>query len=246
MRKNLFIYLTLGYPDNDILASFISQMEKGIVDGIEFGLPSRDPRYDGPKIRLTHKRIDLPEFSGFSEIFEKSDNICNRKIALSYYSDLSRDLDGYISFMKTYGITEVIVPDMLIDFPSSIDQTVKKLADSGISFIPFFNAATPDSVIRRVLSITKSWIYYGLQPSTGINMPFNVDSVAARAMEVCAGRSVIFGFGIRNRSDILAILKHGGDGVAIGSALIDDISSHNFTAAYQKIKEFREALDSVI
>jgi len=44
----------------------------------------------------------------------------------------------------------------------------------------------------------------------------------------------------------MAILKHGGDGGAIGSALIDDISSHNFTAAYDKIKEFREALDSVI
>ena len=143
MRKKLFIYITLGYPDNDTLATFIEQMESGIVDGIEFGLPSRDPRYDGPKIRLTHKRIDLPEFSGFREIFEKSDNICERKIALSYFSDLSGDLDGYISFMKNYGITEVIVPDMLIDFPSKIDQTVKKLAESNISFIPFFQCSHP-------------------------------------------------------------------------------------------------------
>lgn len=246
MRKNLFIYFTLGYPDNDTLVSFIEHMDRGIVDGIEFGFPSNDPRYDGPKIRLTHRHIDISGFSAFRKILEKSDAICNRKIALSYFSDMSGDMDGYVSFMKSYGISEVIVPDMLIDFPSNIDEAVKKLADSGISFIPFFNAATPDRVINRVLSITKSWVYYGLQPSTGINMPFNVDSVAERAMEVCSGRSVIFGFGIRNRSDIQAILKHGGDGVAIGSALVDDIASHNFHAAYDKIMEYREALDSVI
>ncbi len=244
MRKKLLIYLTLGYPSIDRQITFLQNLPDDTIDGVELGLPSPDPRYDGPKIRSTHNAsISLSELSG---VFEACRSLKLHVNVLAYYSDLKGSLDKVSSFLSEHSVNEIIAPDLLIDYPSTAENDILSLKAAGLSYIPFFNAATPDSVIKRILNLSESWIYYGLQPSTGINMPFDLDAVVERATSLISDRDLIFGFGIKDRDDIPRILSHGGSGVAIGSALVDPLGSGNFELAYDMIRKYRGALDSVV
>ncbi len=246
MKPRLLIYLTLGFPDNNFLEDFILSIPKGTVDGLELGLPSADPRYDGPKIRFTHgenSSFDVDEIGGILQICR---DLNVRVNILSYYSDIEKAAAKFLQELSSLTVHEMIVPDLLIDYKEDADAFVKKMREAGISYIPFFNAATPDRVMEKYIEMTDSWIYYGLQPSTGINVPVNIPEVVGRALSLISQRDIIFGFGIRNGDDAADIIRAGGHGIAIGSALVDDIRHRDKNAAIHKLKEYREALDSAV
>jgi tryptophan synthase alpha chain len=246
MKSRLLIYLTLGFPDNEFLEDFVQSIPDGIADGFELGLPSADPRYDGPKIRSTHALKN--HFN--QDQMDRLLLICrDRKIqvnVLSYYSDIEKSIGPKLSMLSEHAVREMIVPDLLIDYAEFADAFVSTLKATGISYIPFFNAATPDRIIEKYVNMTESWIYYGLQPSTGINVPVNIQDVVARAISVIPKRDIIFGFGIRNGEDAAEIIRAGGHGIAIGSAIVDDLARHDKKAAILKISEYRKAIDSAI
>ncbi|MGC8515259.1 MAG: tryptophan synthase subunit alpha [Thermoplasmata archaeon] len=246
MKSRLLIYLTLGFPDNEFVEDFVQSVPDGIIDGFELGLPSSDPRYDGPKIRSTHgekNHFNLDQMDRILRIC--SDREINVNV-LSYYSDFEDGGSTNLRMLSGLPVHEMIVPDLLIDYAEVADTFISKLKASGISFIPFFNAATPDRVIEKYVNKTDSWIYYGLQPSTGINVPVNIPDVVERAKSVIRGRNIIFGFGIRNGGDAMEIIRAGGHGIAIGSAIVDDLARHDKRAAILKILEYREAIDSAV
>jgi tryptophan synthase alpha chain len=246
MKSRLLIYLTLGFPNDEFLEDFVRALPDGIVDGLELGLPSSDPRYDGPKIRSTHGEKNHFNLNQLNRILL----LCKeRKIqvnVLSYYSDIENSEGTTLSMLSEHSVREIIVPDLLIDYAESADAFISRLKANGISYIPFFNAATPDRIIVKYVNMTDSWIYYGLQPSTGINVPVNIQEVVSRATSIIRGRDIIFGFGIRNGADAGEIIRAGGHGIAIGSAIVDDLSRHDKMAAILKISEYREAIDSAI
>ena len=246
MKSRLLVYLTLGFPDNEFVEDLVRSVPDGIVDGFELGLPSSDPRYDGPKIRSTHgnrNHFNLDKMDGILRICS------DRKIrvnVLSYYSDIENSESSNLLALSDRSVHEMIVPDLLIDYAEVADSFISRLKETGISLIPFFNAATPDRVIEKYVNKTCSWIYYGLQPSTGINVPVNISDVVERAKSVIPERDIIFGFGIRNGGDAMEIIRAGGHGIAIGSAIVDDLARHDKAAAIQKILEYREAIDSAV
>ncbi|MCL4451784.1 MAG: tryptophan synthase subunit alpha [Candidatus Thermoplasmatota archaeon] len=246
MRPRLLIYLTLGFPDNKFLEEFVLSIPEGTVDGLELGLPSSDPRYDGPKIRSTHgekSSFDIDQIGGIMQICRDQEIRVN---ILSYYSDIEKAGERFLQGLSRHTVHEMIVPDLLIDYTEEADTFINRMREAGISYIPFFNAATPDRVIEKYLEMTDSWIYYGLQPSTGINVPVNISEVVERALSLINQRDIIFGFGIRNGSDAAEIIRAGGHGIAIGSAIVDDIRRRDRDAAVYKIREYREALDSAV
>ncbi len=81
---------------------------------------------------------------------------------------------------------------------------------------PFFTI-TPDHIIKKIAEMTSSWIYYGLQPSTGIDIPYEIDYTTERINQLLPGREITYGFGIKTEEDIKQLMKNGGSGVAIGS-----------------------------
>ncbi len=246
MKPRLLIYFTLGFPDDQFLVKLIRDMPDGLVDGLELGLPSADPRYDGPKIRLTHIAAKSRELERFDPVLRVCGERGIRVNILSYYSDFENNERNILSFLSRHSVHEIIVPDLLIDYADIADPFLKKLQSAGISYIPFFNAATPDRVIEKYMRSTNSWIYYGLQPSTGINMPLDIQSVVERATSLLRGRDIIFGFGIRNGQDAARIIEAGGHGIAIATALIDDINRHDADSVVHKIEEYRRAIDFVV
>ncbi len=246
MKPRLIIYLTLGFPDNEFMEDFVQNIPDGIIDGFELGLPSSDPRYDGPKIRSTHGERNHFSQDHMGRVLQTCSDRKIRVNLLSYYSDIENEGGKNLQMLAGLSAHEMIVPDLLIDYAEVADAFISSLKASGISLIPFFNAATPDKVIKKYVNETDSWIYYGLQPSTGINVPVNIPEVVERAKSVIHERDIIFGFGIRNGGDAAEIIRAGGHGIAIGSAIVDDLAKHDERAAILKISEYREAIDSAV
>ncbi len=241
--KSMYLYFTLGYPDFGTLSRFISAIDPAKVSGIELGFPSKDPHYDGPVIRRTHSAALSADPSGSNEIIELLDEKRIPKYSLSYFSDIGDRFDTFLSFLSEHNFSGCIIPDTFVDFFDDYRDIIGSCQDSGISFIPFFNAATPDRVIEDVCSRTDSWIYFGIQPSTGINVPFDIAEASVRMRNLIGERELVYGFGIRNNEHIREIIRSGGDGIAVGSMFVPMLESGNSAEFIQSIDGMREVLN---
>ncbi|WP_337859786.1 tryptophan synthase subunit alpha [Ferroplasma sp.] len=242
--KNLIPYFTLGFPDNEKLTRFLDIIPVDKINYIEFGFPSNDPRYDGPVIRKTHmvgnKNFSDEVYKKYFEYFHKN-NI--KMYSLSYYSDIKDHFDEFIDYLQKRNFSGIIIPDLIIDYFSEGKEIINKLTDRGFEYIPFFSPSTPDSIIKDISSITYSWIYYGLQPSTGIDIPYELDYTTERINDLLPGREITYGFGIKTDNDIKELMKNGGSGVAIGTYLEKMIEANDESGFLEYINKMRGVLD---
>lgn len=243
--KNLILYFTLGYPDNDTLQSFLSKMENE-VDYVEFGFPSKNPVYDGPTIRRTHSSA-IGNFNEdfYEPIFQTIRKNGLRMYSLSYFSDLEHNFSEFVRYLKDNGFSGMIIPDLLIDYPERVGEAIETLKQQSLEYIPFFTASTPDRIVKEIADRTGSWIYYGLQPSTGINVPYSVSDVSSRIRELLPDREINFGFGIRSTEDIELLIENGADGVAIGSLLVNYLEKRDVEGFVDFVNKSRGVIDGI-
>ncbi|MEM0132289.1 tryptophan synthase subunit alpha [Acidiplasma sp.] len=242
--KNLIPYFTLGYPDNNTLKDFLMAMPVNKINYIEFGFPSDDPRYDGPTIRITH-RVGNQNFNDgfYKPIFQyfKSNGI--KMYSLSYYSDIGPKFEDFISYLISRGFSGIIIPDLIIDYYSEAEEKISYLNNKNFEYIPFFSPSTPDHIIKKIAEMTSSWIYYGLQPSTGIDIPYEIDYTTERINQLLPGREITYGFGIKTEDDIKQLMKNGGSGVAIGSYIEKMLEKNDKKGFLDYINKIRGVLD---
>ncbi len=218
--KPLILYFTADYPSNEILKNFLEEIDPDVVKYVEIGVPETNPLYDGPTIKSTHstalKNFHPDHLKEFAGILGKKGI---RIFALSYYDQIERGGLDFVRSLKENGFSGIIVPDLLTDYSEESEHLIPEIEEI-FSFIPFFNPATPDGVIHEIAPKTSSWIYYGLQPSTGIDIPFDLEEVSKRILEIVPDREINFGFGIRTIQQVSEIMRLGSNGVAIGSLLV--------------------------
>ena len=244
MSGKLAVYFTFPYPDSKVIGSFLDSMGSESVDYVELGIPVMHPYYDGPKIKMTHESASK-SFNP-DELRTAVKNINDRGMetyALTYMNSFENDVEGGIEKIKEYGFKGVILPDLLIDYFDESNSTVDAVRKAGLHLIPFFTSSTPDSVVRKILKKTDSWIYHGIQPSTGITVPVDISRTGARIREFSGRREVIFGFGISNPGDIRKVMESGADGVAIGSMFIDYLKKGDLEGFKNMVSEIRGVLD---
>lgn len=233
-------YFTLGFPDNRTLLDFLGRIPDKSVRRMEFGFQSPDPKYDGPQIKQTHRSIRSGGDIDNTEIFQIERNAGTKLYALVYYADHEDKFRSFLENLIENGFSGIILPDILMDYFGNRFDIIRSVHESGLEFIPFFTPATPDGVIRDVSKNTESWIYYGLQPSTGITVPFDLDSVVYRIQKILPEREIVFGFGIKDVSDVVKLKEMGASGVAIGSVFVNYLKNRDiggFEALMKKLLE---------
>lgn len=237
----LALYLTACYPSAHRFSEFVSAGCSAGIDRLEIGIPVREPKYDGPEIRRTHSRA-MEEFS--MNILRESISEClRRKIpttALGYMPDTD-DFGRFLRAIHEAGMREMIIPDLLIDYYDRRFEIIRQMKSEGVEWIPFYNPATPDSVIQETIEFAGGWVYYGLLPSTGIMVPTSLDSVYERAREIIGDREIVFGFGIRDGKQVTRLMELGADGIAIGSALVHFLE-YNDVAGFRRYLEGLNAI----
>ncbi|MGC8505429.1 MAG: tryptophan synthase subunit alpha [Thermoplasmata archaeon] len=220
-------YFTLGFPDNRTLLDFLGRIPDKSVGRMEFGFQSPDPKYDGPQIKQTHRSLRSGSDIDNAEIFRTERNSGIKLYALVYYADHEEKFGSFLENLIDSGFSGIILPDILMDYFGNRFDIIRSVRESGLEFIPFFTPATPDGVIRDVSKSTESWIYYGLQPSTGITVPFDLDSVVSRIREILPEREIVFGFGIKDVSEVIRLKKLGASGAAIGSVFVNYLKNRD-------------------
>ncbi len=233
----LALYFTFPYPSGETFNKFLNRTMPLNYEYVELGIPTEHPYYDGPVIRKTHGRA-REEFSMelLKDTVQTIRETGKKAYALVYCNLFENDADGFMSSMKDAGFNGMILPDLLTDYYSMRRSIASTVSSHGLELIPFFNSTTPDSVIKEILSLTHSWIYFGLQPSTGIRVPLDIQSMYGRIRNLCGEREIIVGFGINNAGIIRDLRKVGFDGIAVGSALIDSMEKNDTVAFDSEIK----------
>ncbi|MCL5437856.1 MAG: tryptophan synthase subunit alpha [Candidatus Thermoplasmatota archaeon] len=241
----LVLYFTLGYPSSHSLMEFLETIPPGAVEYIELGFPSTDPKYDGPTIRRTHRHA-LQGFSeqSVSETVKCARGVCRKVYALRYYSDIEKD-EGFLERITNIGFDGIIIPDVLTDYFHDRSGIINRVREAGLEFIPFVNPSTPDIVLGEIMSTTDSWIYYGLLPSTGIMVPYDLSSVRYRLRNAFPGRRIVLGFGIRSPDEAARVSSTGQFGIAIGTMLIEHLDSGSSREFVTSILRLKEAISSV-
>lgn len=214
------LYFTMSYPDSSTFLRFLNMSLKSDYEYVELGIPSQNTYYDGPSIRKTHSTA-IHDYE--INILKESVNIVKesgRKVyLLVYYNYFENNEDEFLQSVKNMKIDGLIVPDILIDYPDEYARIIRGIRSNSIHLIPFFTSSTPDSIIKDVSSMCDSWIYCGIQPSTGINMPVSLDRVVERMRQLMPEREIVFGFGIRSMEQISSLRQMKVGGVAVGTAL---------------------------
>ncbi|MCL4356395.1 MAG: tryptophan synthase subunit alpha [Candidatus Thermoplasmatota archaeon] len=233
----LALYFTFPYPSRVAFDKFINRTLLLNYEYVELGIPTEHPYYDGPIVRRTHGKA-MEEFS--MKLLEDTVHMIREKgkkvYALAYCNLFENDPDGFMSSMEDAGFDGLILPDLLTDYYSIRKDIASSVSSHGLELIPFFNSTTPDASINEILQLTNSWVYFGLQPSTGIRVPLDIPSMYSRIRNLCGEREIIVGFGINSAGTIKELRKIGFDGIAVGSAFVNSMENDDQVAFDLQIK----------
>ncbi|BFI74189.1 tryptophan synthase subunit alpha [Sulfurisphaera ohwakuensis] len=242
MRRMLVTYMTLGYPNLESFYQFIEKSVELGTDILEIGLPPKYAKYDGPVIRKSYKAVTgwLKDYITPLKEVRKKVNI--PIIILTYLEDYLSNLDNFLTTLHEIGIDGVLFPDLLIDFIDEYEEYVSKIKGKGVKTVLFTGPSLPDNLIIKASRISDIFLYYGVRPTTGIIIPVSVDSLITRVRNLVQNKLVV-GFGLNDFTDLRKALSAGADGVAIGTAFIEEIEKYGIQSALQLVKTIRGILD---
>lgn len=257
--KGLLIpYLVAGDPDLETSLEIMHELVRQGADMIELGIPFSDPSSDGPAIQRGVERAlrGGATLSGVLDLaarFRETDS--ETPIVLMGYLN-PVEIMGYAEFAGRCAradIDGVLVVDMP---PAEAGDLPALLAGHDIDRIFLVSPTTTAARTKEIVEHTSGYLYYvSLKGVTGAALD-DRESVARNIGKLRSWTSlpVVIGFGIRDVETALA-MNELGDGVIIGSALVDRIGklpsptqreTGSVSEAVALISEVRQAMDTVM
>ncbi len=250
-RAGLYPFVTAGDPDLAFTRGLIPALAEAGADGFEVGVPFSDPLADGPTIqrssmRSLEKGTTLRDVIGM--VAEVREDVPDAPIVLmTYYNPIIAY--GHRKFCEAAaraGVDGVIVPDLP---PEEAGELMEAMGEFPLE--PIFMLA-PTSTDERIALVNRSgggFIYYVAQMGvTGARdaLASDMGETLGRINRV-KNRPVAVGFGIKTPEQA-AEAGALGDGVIVGSALIDVMEreegdEEKLRAACRYIESLRRALE---
>lgn len=217
-------YVTAGFPD---LASFPSILSAvaAAADVVEVGVPFTDPMADGMTIqRASHVALgNGVTLHWILDLLEGLD-LDAPVLLMGYYNPfLAFGLGRLGESLSEANISGVIVPDLPLE---ESDELRHRLAQSGLAMIQLVTPTTPPDRLRAIAAASSGFVYAVTTTGvTGGNVRLaDSDLEYLGRVREASELPVMAGFGIRERSQVEELAPHV-DGVVVGSALIDSITS---------------------
>ncbi|MCC6021137.1 MAG: tryptophan synthase subunit alpha [Thermoproteaceae archaeon] len=230
-RPGLGVYLLAGWPD---VATFMRAL--GAVgeaaDFVELGLPSRNPKYDGPFIRRAHAEAEPVKLA----------RVSGEAFLMAYWEDFAGSPGELFSAAVEVGAAGVLAPDLLIDYPGELQRYIELSRAHGLELAFFLPGKFPHALLRRLASLRPAFIYLGLYAATGVELPVYVERNIRLARELAGDAYLVTGFAIDNPSKAAAVIKAGADAVVVGTAFLRRLKS-SVEEAVAFLRELRRALE---
>jgi tryptophan synthase alpha chain len=242
LSKMLVSYLTLGYPNREQFLTLLKGLVDAGSDVLEIGPPPKYAKYDGPVIRRSFKQVSSQGYDMWALLREARDAVSVPIVILTYLEEWIPTLEDFLIKLKDIGINGVLFPDLLIDFIDEYEEYVEAVRTHGLKSVIFTSPSVPDPLIQRASKLSDMFLYYGVRPTTGIAIPITVESLITRVRTLVENKLVV-GFGLSDVEDMRRALKAGADGVAIGTAYIEEIERGGVKSAIALARKFRGVLD---
>ncbi|BCU68450.1 tryptophan synthase subunit alpha [Sulfolobales archaeon HS-7] len=231
--RELVAYDTIGYPTDEKFLAFM----KGIVEvgasAIEVGLPPAYAKYDGPVIRRSYRAVNTRKLEMGSVLKELRHYVDVPIVVLSYVEEHLANVKKFLEEIYSYEVDGVLFPDLLIDFPNKVEEIATITKEVGLKNVIFVTPTVPDSFIVTTSKLTDLFLYYGMRPTTGVDIPIGIERLVRRIREL-VDKKIIVGFGLSDENDIRLALSAGADGIAIGTTFIQALETGGVEEALAK------------
>ena len=250
-RAGLYPFVTAGDPDLAFTRRLIPALAESGADGFEVGVPFSDPLADGPTIqrssmRSLEKGTTLRDVIGLvAEIREELPGA--PMVLMTYYNPIiAFGLKAFCEEAARAGVDGVIVPDLPPEEAGELQEAMSEFPLESIFML------APTSTDERIDLVNRSgggFIYYVAQMGvTGARetLAADMEDALGRINRV-KNRPVAVGFGIKTPEQA-AEAGALGDGVIVGSALIDVMEreegdEEKLKAACRFVESLRRALE---
>lgn len=243
----LVTFITAGDPNPDATLKFMLALDK-YSDIIELGIPFSDPMADGRTIQKANFRA-LNAGMKVSKVFdivrafrEHSDKPV---VLMTYYNPVYvRGVENFVKMAKDAGVDGLIVVDLPVEEAGEYLNACKK---HGVGTVFLAAPNTSDERLKVIDEASSAFVYLiSLYGTTGARdeIPQLAFDLLSRAKKVCKN-PVCVGFGVSKKQHVEKLVKHGADGVVVGSAIVDIIekfgdSEDTVKKLEEKTKELKE------
>ena len=228
--KRLGVYILAGWPSAEVYRKAVAAAAQ-VADFVELGLPSRNPKYDGPFIRRAHGEAEHVELG----------LVPGEVYVMAYWEDHAAKPEALFEAAAAAGARGVLAPDLLIDFPPELGRYVELARRFKMEPVFFVPGKFPHDLVRRLASYRPAFIYLGLYAATGIELPVYVERNIKVFREVAPGVFLVAGFAIDSPQKAAAVVRAGADAVVVGTAFLRRLRS-SVEEAVAFLREIKRAL----
>jgi len=244
--KLLVPYVTAGYPEKTSTPSIVRALAEAGADAVELGIPFSDPLADGPVIQRCSRKA-LENGVTLAWALELASTIAKEVqvpiVVMGYANPIERM--GAEKFAKSCGeagVTAAIVPDLPLDEAGPLRKALK---EAKAHYVPLAAPTTTDERLARLGKAATAFLYcVSVAGTTGSKLPDDLEAFMERTRQATKKPRLV-GFGVSDPATATRAAR-AGDGVIVGSALLDAISKGGDPAVAAKtfLRPIREALDS--
>ncbi|HET9343068.1 MAG TPA: tryptophan synthase subunit alpha [Candidatus Eremiobacteraceae bacterium] len=227
-RAALIAYLMAGDPSLADTPGLIEAVAAGGADIIELGIPYSDPLADGPTIQAAAQRSLRAgtTFDGVLAMIAKlnRNRIAAPLVAFTYFNPVFvRGVERTARGLSASGFAGAIIPDLP---PEEAVGTADIFAASGVPLTFLVAPTTPSERIPMIAERSSGFVYVVSRmgvTGAGQTLDGSVADLVER-LRPLTDKPLAVGFGVSTPDHARAIAAYA-DGVIVGSALIDCISS---------------------
>lgn len=227
-RAALIPYLMAGDPSLAETAPLLEAAVQGGADILEVGIPYSDPLADGPTIQAAAQR-SLKAGTTFDGVLAAIEALDKRRvsaplIAFTYFNPIFvRGVERTALDLAKAGFSGAIIPDLP---PDEAATTAEVFAAKNVPLTFLVAPTTPVDRIAMIAQKSSGFVYVVSRMGvTGAGQSLD-ESVAALVSRLrpLTDKPLAVGFGVSTPEHARTIAGYA-DGVVIGSALIDRLTS---------------------
>lgn len=210
-KKNITLYLTLGYPNDEVFLRAVDILVEEGVDILELGIPVEKPYLDGEVVANSYLKVLN---SGMNE--KKLQLLL--ELIKSRHPNLPIVLMSYSEGLKKYNIIKynryfdaLLSPDEILD-----------LGKYNTSAIQIYNEELGEEEIKSRLALNEGFAYVmsgvGITGGTG-ELPKGY-LVTMKRVRKYSNIPIQIGFAIHSREQVQEVFENGADGSIIGTQIL--------------------------
>lgn len=239
-KNNLMTHVVAGYPSMDQCEKIVLAMAESGVSLIEIQIPFSDPIADGPTIM---KANEIALSNGVTpndcfRLIKRLKKKINIPILIMTYFNIPfrYGLDKFCKKAKEAEVYGLIIPDMPIDEEKS-ENYLSICKKYNLHAIQIISPITPKKRLKKISEHSTGFIYcVSTLGTTGERSKLNPKlSSYIENVRKYTKLPLALGFGISNKEQVVAALKHA-DIAVIGSKIINllNTSKGNKTMTIKK------------